>query len=217
MPSQQTGGDPAEDPAEDPVPGADDPLALGRREQHKRSTRRALEDAALTLFARDGFDATTVEAIAERAEVSPRTFFRYFATKDEVLDMGWAARRERILALLLLAPDGLDDLAAAVWVLERMAVELEPERDRVRLRAVAAATSPALRGRSAEALTAWEAAVGLGLARRRGLERPDEAASVAAAVSLGLWGWAARHWIHPRSGVPLRELVRTAASHLPGR
>lgn len=214
MPSPPPGGDPDDQPVRDDPSAPDDPLSLGRREQHKRSTRRALEDAALTLFARDGFDATTVEAIAERAEVSPRTFFRYFATKDEVLDMGWAGRRERILALLLLAPDGLGDLAAAVWVLERVAVELEPERDRVRLRAVAAATSPALRGRSAEALTAWEAAVGLGLARRRGLERPDEEASVAAAVALGLWGWAARHWIHPRSGVPLRELVRTAASHL---
>jgi AcrR family transcriptional regulator len=194
----------------------DDPLALGRREQHKRSTRRALEDAALTLFARDGFDATTVEAITERAEVSPRTFFRYFATKDEVLDMGWAARRERILALLLTAPEELGDLGAAVWVLERVAVDLEPDRDRVRLRAVAAATSPALRGRTAEALTAWEVAIGLGLGRRRGLERPDEAASVAAALALGLWGWAMRRWLHPRSGVLLRELVRTGSSHLPG-
>lgn len=197
-------------------PGPDDPLTLGRREQHKRSTRRALEDAALALFARDGFDATTVEAIAERAEVSPRTFFRYFATKDEVLDMGWAGRRERILALIVTAPPALDDLPAALWALERIADELEPERDRVRLRAVAAATSPALRGRSAESLAAWEAAVGLGLARRRGLERPDEPAAVAAAVALGLWGWAARQWVHPRSGVPLRELVRTASSHLPG-
>lgn len=197
-------------------PGTEDPLTLGRREQHKRSTRRALEDAALTLFARDGFDATTVEAIAERAEVSPRTFFRYFSTKDEVLDMGWAARRERILALLLTAPEDLGDLGAAVWVLERIAVELEPERDRVRLRAVAAATSPALRGRSAEALTAWEVAVALGLGRRRGLERPDEAASVAAALALGLWGWATRRWLHQGSGVPLRDLVRTASSHLPG-
>ena len=48
-------------------------------------TREALTDAALTLFARDGFDATTADRIAERAGVSPRTFFRYFPTKESVV------------------------------------------------------------------------------------------------------------------------------------
>ena len=57
----------------------------GLREQHKQTTRRALEDAALRRFARDGFDQTSVDAIAVDAGVSPRTFFNYFTSKEEAM------------------------------------------------------------------------------------------------------------------------------------
>ena len=206
------------------------PTSPGRRERHKRTTRQALEEAALVLFARDGFDATTVEAIAERAEVSPRTFFRYFAAKEEVLDMGWAERRERLARLVREAPAVADDLAAAVAALEGIAVDFEAERHRVVLRAAAVASSSALRGRTADTLTAWEATLAEGLAARRGLDVPDEEAGVAAAVAVALWRWAIRRWAGPPadkaaadpvqpggdapSGVPLRELLQRATAHL---
>src|ERR1700722_16558026 len=89
----------------------------GLRERKKARTSQALEDAALELFATKGFDATTIEEIADAVEVSPRTFFRYFTSKEEVL-FAKDARKEGELATFLTArPPGesvLEKLRAAL-------------------------------------------------------------------------------------------------------
>jgi AcrR family transcriptional regulator len=65
--------------------GADDPPRLGLRERKKAKTRALIQEHALRLFREQGYDATSVEEIAEAAEVSPSTVFRYFPTKPDLV------------------------------------------------------------------------------------------------------------------------------------
>jgi len=65
--------------------GTVEPPRLGLRERKKAKTLAAIQAAALKLFRKQGYDATTIEQIAAAAEVSPSTFFRYFPTKEDVV------------------------------------------------------------------------------------------------------------------------------------
>ena len=64
---------------------SDDPPPPGLRERKKAKTRALIQAHALRLFREQGYDATSVEQIAEAAEVSPSTVFRYFPTKPDLV------------------------------------------------------------------------------------------------------------------------------------
>ncbi|MEU6255603.1 TetR family transcriptional regulator [Streptomyces sp. NPDC047043] len=70
--------------ARSPLSPADRP-GLGLRERKKIKTREAIRSATYALIKEQGYDATTIEQIAERAEVSPSTVFRYFPTKEDIV------------------------------------------------------------------------------------------------------------------------------------
>ncbi|AOM41433.1 TetR family transcriptional regulator [Xenorhabdus hominickii] len=73
---------------------------FGRRERKKRMLRNALIKASYELFSIKGFDETRIEDITEKVDVSTRTFFRYFASKEEVvLDYQEAENKDFITAL----------------------------------------------------------------------------------------------------------------------
>lgn len=63
----------------------DAPPRPGLRERKKIKTREAIRGATYALVAEQGYDSTTIEQIAERAEVSPSTVFRYFPTKEDIV------------------------------------------------------------------------------------------------------------------------------------
>ncbi|MDH0618728.1 TetR family transcriptional regulator [Pseudomonas fulva] len=77
---------------------------VGRRERKKLMLRDALISAAYELFAVKGFDETRVEDITEQVDVSTRTFFRYFACKEDVVLDYQAAEHEDFMAALSRRP-----------------------------------------------------------------------------------------------------------------
>lgn len=66
-----------------PPPDVASPLGL--RERKKRLAQATIEEAALRLFQRQGYEHTSIQDIADAVMMSPRTFFRYFASKEELL------------------------------------------------------------------------------------------------------------------------------------
>ncbi len=108
----------------------------------RERTRDALREAALNRFVTDGFEATTIAAIAGDVGVTTRTFYRYFASKDEVLFGDYEARldwfrralavrprREAITTSVLTAIESFPDDPKVVSEIARLrAAELDPRR-----------------------------------------------------------------------------------------
>ena len=88
-----------------------------RRERKKNATREAIHHAALSLTEELGLAAVTVEAIAERADVAPRTFFNYFASKDHAVLGKDPDRTVRVLMGLDSRPPGEPPLESLRHVL----------------------------------------------------------------------------------------------------
>ncbi len=83
---------------------------MGIREQKREETLRRITQCAMTLFARHGYEATTIDAIAAAAGISRRTFFHYFKSKDDILLSQQAGVGEQLIAALRAEPD-----AATPW------------------------------------------------------------------------------------------------------
>ncbi len=105
------------------------PTAPNRRERRILETRRAIVDAARELFQRDGFVETTVDQIAEAADVAPRTFFRYFPTKEMLLFADFDDVRDAMLVRLEASPADEDPLVSLGRELRIMADEVHARRD----------------------------------------------------------------------------------------
>src|ERR1700687_5725543 len=125
-------------------------VTIGLRERKKAQTRQALQDAAMTLFLERGFDGTTVEEIAETCDVSPRTFFRYYPTKEDVLFGDSQERCAELLAVLAAEPEGLPPLTALYAARRAIALNYQGERSLLLARAEIVRGSPNLRAYKAE-------------------------------------------------------------------
>jgi len=88
----------------------------GLRERRKTHTQHEIVEAALGLFEKNGFDETTIDEVAAAADVSPRTVFRHFATKEDLVFFRQSAEDQALAALLKEAPKGSDPVETLLSV-----------------------------------------------------------------------------------------------------
>lgn len=187
----------------------------GLRERKKAATRLALHEAALRLAAEQGLERITVEAIADAANVSRRTFSNYFSSKEEALFHGDTARLRRMLDVLHERPADEPPWTALSAAALHLAAEVYDDPARTWLtRRREVHGHPGLLAHQVVAYTAIERELSGEIARR--LSGPDSAlrARILAATFLATLRVGIQHWIeHPDA--PLVDTIRVALAAAP--
>jgi AcrR family transcriptional regulator len=165
----------------------------GLRERKKARTRAAIREHALRLFREQGYHATTVEQIAEAAEVSPSTFFRYFPTKEDVVlqddfdVLGTDAFEAQPAELSPIAAFR----AAAVGVFATLSPE---DLDRFRETTALTLTVPEIRARAMDELARTIDEIAAAIAKRTGRAPDDFAVRNLAGALIGVIMAATMPW-----------------------
>jgi len=169
-------------------------------------SREAVIDAALELFARKGFDSTTAEEIAAKAGVSPRTFFRYFETKESVVFYRDYGFMRSFAAAYLEQPVATSDFRALRAAMVVQAQGVAGLRSRMETYRAAVDSSAVLLGHEhrhfEDHATTIRAAI---LGRRPGVS--DDDARMLASVALALFQRALRKWLAGPSAAELADHI----------
>ncbi|MEU6601910.1 TetR family transcriptional regulator [Streptomyces flaveolus] len=154
-------------PARSPLSPADRPR-LGLRERKKIKTREAIRAATYALIEEQGYDATTIDQIADRAEVSPSTVFRYFPTKEDIV---LTDEYDPLMLEELRARPAGESWTDSVRHVMHKAIDamMAEDPDVVRVRAHLAVQVPAVRSRMAESMSETGRLLRVALAERSGL------------------------------------------------
>jgi AcrR family transcriptional regulator len=173
-------------------------------------TRERLTAAALELFDTVGYGATTVDQIADRAGVSPRTFFHHYPSKEDILFDGYADRlREAARRFRSRSPTSLWAALSAVSDAVVDAIEEQPAT--FRRRALLYDEEPALRATMLRVNEDWIDEMTLEVAAHLGLDpRVDVRPRLAAALVNSANRTAIDHWVAAGGAVDLRTLARDA-------
>jgi len=183
---------------------------MGRWEPNARGR---LAQAALTLYAEQGFDQTTVAEIAARAGLTERTFFRHFADKREVLFYGMEMLRDLLVRAVADAPASATPMDAVGAALQAAGAVLQENPERVRLRDAIVSGNAELRERELIKLAAFASAMAAAL-RDRGI--PEPAASLAAETGVAVFKVAFARWVSQPGQPDLPGILRGSMEELRG-
>lgn len=174
-------------------PGAE---STGLRERKKEQKRGRLKDAALDLFAERGFDDVTVDEIADRAEVSKSTLFRYFENKEDLILADTRAHGDAFLSAFAERPTAEPVLSSVRSSLHSLVREVQTDRTRFQQRTRIVSESATLSLRSLERQIEWEnGLVQAILPRFADHDDPETRASIIAAATLAVIRIATRRWV----------------------
>ncbi len=166
--------------------------------------RRRLQQAAVELYAERGFAETTVAAVAERAGLTERTFFRHFADKREVLFGNEDALTAQLAEAVAAAPADAGPRALADHGLAAIVRALQPRHAELRRREPIVAAHPELRERELMKLASWTAALRTALEDRGVTART---AALVAETSVAVLNVAAQRWLGGDGGEDLATLL----------
>jgi AcrR family transcriptional regulator len=180
----------------------------GLREQRKAKTRRDIQEHALRLFLANGYDATTVEQIAAAAGVSHMTFFRYFPSKESVVEND---DYDPILAEQIRSRPREESPLTALRnaVMGGLVAVYESDREALLVRGRLIFTTPALRSRQWRMGESTEKLFAEALADQQGTETTFEL-RVLAAAALGAFTLAISTWVDGDGAEELPALVERA-------
>ncbi|WP_433385364.1 TetR family transcriptional regulator [Micromonospora sp. KLBMP9576] len=184
--------------------------ASGRRDRRKRRTRAALAEAALRLVAERGLAQVTVDEISEAADVSPRTFFNYFACKDDALIGDQAREAKRLVARLAAVPPEVPVLAALRTALDEVVDEARAERELWCLRMDVVARNPVLLPRLLAGNAETERAIVEVVAARVGVDPDHGYPALVTAVTGAVLRTAMTRWAGQPDQPDLADLVDEA-------
>ena len=189
----------------------------GLRERHRKRTAADLEEAALSLFNERGFDAVTIDDIASAADVSRRTFFRYFASKEDVILSDHPRRLDELQAALDRRPAEEPALTALRHAIMSLVSTYEEAREHMLRRFRLMITTPALEARSLCLQRNWETAVTEMLAARMGVDpAKDLRPGVVAATTMAAMRVATANWLAGGGQGDLPVIVAEALDLLDG-
>ncbi|HEY3723144.1 MAG TPA: TetR family transcriptional regulator [Acidimicrobiia bacterium] len=168
----------------------------GLRERNKLRTREEIASATIRLAADRGLEHVTVEQIAAEADVAPRTFFRYFDSKEEALFADHPERLQLLRDNLRRRPASEGPLTAVRGAILDVAGDLEEHRDVMLCKIRLIEDNATLRGRSLEKMGDLERMIAEALAERTGVDLDTDfrplviagAVCTAMRVAIDRWG-----------------------------
>jgi AcrR family transcriptional regulator len=182
---------------------------LGLRERKKIKTREAIRAATYGLIREQGYDATTIEQIAERAEVSPSTVFRYFPTKEDIV---LTDEYDPLMVEELRARPADEPLIDSLRHVMHVALDasLEEEPEVLRMRTHLGVQVPAVRSRMFESMSQTGTLLREVLGERTGLDPRSLEVRVYAMALIGGLMEASMYWAENDFQGDLRDHVNRA-------